>query len=278
MWSFRRMTPRSPARSANASRYAPLLALGASLARRGILARFAIGIGISTIIFACAIAIAVGRRGGEAPIHTVPLVTSSALAWGAGFLLAFSSAAHALRRDRAEGVQHLLVARTTSLRAYVIARIGGLAAVLAALCAGGTLLTGLVAVAASTRAGGVPRTLQATAAAFVFSLAFAAVVAPISFAALGARSRVGGYFFLLFIVVVPELFAALLSGVLPDSLLEVIAIPSALAALRSALAPGSFDVLRTMRALVAIALWIMFASFLVRRTVAMLDRGEAETT
>jgi hypothetical protein len=267
MWSFRGMTPR----------YAPLLALGASLARRSILARFAIGIGISTVVFACAIAVAIARRGAEAPVHTVPLLTSSALAWGSGFLLAFSSAAHALRRDRAEGVQHLLVARTTSLRAYVIARIGGLAAVIAVVVAGGTLLTGLVAVAASTKAGGLPRTLQATGAAFVFSIAFAAVVAPVAFAALGARSRMGGYFFLLFVIVLPELFAGLLSGVLPDSLLEVIAIPSALAALRSALAPGSFDALRTMRALVAIALWILFASFLVRRTVANLDRGEGDS-
>jgi hypothetical protein len=277
MWSFRGMTPRYATRSAGASRYAPLLALGASLARRGILARLAIGIGISTIIFACAIAIALGRRAGEAPVHTVPLVTSSALAWGAGFLLAFSSAAHALRRDRTEGVQHLLVARTTSLRAYVIARIGGLAAVMAVLVAGGTLLTGLVAIAASTRTGGIPRALQATGAAFVFALAFSAVVAPIAFAALGARSRMGGYFFLLFVIVLPELFAGLLTGWLPDSLLEVIAIPSALAALRSALSPGSFEGLRAMRALVAIALWIMFAAFLVRGTVGMLDRGEGDT-
>jgi hypothetical protein len=276
MWSFRVMTPRWPGFSAGASNYAPLFALGASLARRGILARFAIGIGISTVAFACAIAIAIARRGTDAPIHTVPLVASSALAWGSGFLLAFSSAAHALRRDRTEGVQHLLVARTTSLRSYVIARIGGLAAVIAVVVAGGTLLTGLVAIAASTKAGGVPRTLQATGAAVVFSIAFAAVVAPVAFAALGARSRMGGYFFLLFVIVLPELFAGLLSGVLPDSLLEVIAIPSALAALRSALAPGSFDALRTMRALVAIALWILFASFLVRRTVGALDRGEGD--
>jgi hypothetical protein len=266
MWSFRVMTPR----------YGPLLALGASLARRGLLARFAIGIGISTVLFACAIAVAIARRGGDAPVHTVPLVTSSALAWGAGFLLAFSSAAHALRRDRTEGVQHLLVARTTSLRAYIIARIGGLAAVIAIVVAGGTLLTGVVAIAASVKSGGIPRTLQATGASFVFAIAFAAVVAPLAFAALGARSRVGGYFFLLFVIVLPELFAGLLNGLLPESLLEVLAIPSALSALRSALAPGSFDALRTMRALVAIALWILFASFLVRRTVAMLDRGESD--
>lgn len=267
MWSFRWMTPR----------YGPLLSLGASLARRGILARIAIALGIFTVLFACAAAVALGRRGGDAPLHTVPIVTSSALAWGAGFLLAFSSAAHALRRDRAEGVQHLLVARTTSLRAYVIARIGGLAAVLAVVVVGGTLLTGLVAIAAATRTTGVPRTLQATGAALAFSLAFSLVVAPLAFAALGARSRVGGYFFLLFVIVLPEIIAGVLSGMLPESLTEVIAIPSALAALRSALSPGTFDILRTLRALVAIALWFFFASAFVRRTAGMLDRGEVES-
>ena len=74
----------------------------------------------------------------------------------------------------------------------------------------------------------------------------------------------------------PELFTGLLSGLLPESLLEVLAIPSALAALRSALSPGSFDALRTMRALVAIALWIMIGSYLVKRTVASLNRGESD--
>jgi hypothetical protein len=257
-------------------RYAPLFALGASLARRGVLARIALGLGVLTAIFACAAAIAMAGRGGDAPVHTVPIVASSALAWGAGFLLAVSSAAHALRRDRVEGVQHLLVARTTSLRAYVIARVGGLAAVLAVVVAGGTLLTGVVSIIASTRTEGVPRTLQATVAAFVFSLAFAVVVAPISFAALGARSRVGGYFFMIFVIVFPEMIAGVLAGMLPDSLLEVIAVPSALAALRSALAPGTFDALRAARALVAIALWLLFATALVRRTASVLERAEVD--
>lgn len=254
----------------------PLLALGASLARRGLLAAIAIGVGVVTVLVACIVAASVARRGGDAPVHTVPIVASSALAWGAGFLLAFGSAAHALRRDRAEGVQHLLVARTTSLRAYVLARIGGLAAVIAAIVAGGTLVTGLVAAIASVRVAAVPRTLQATLAALAFSLAFSLVLAPLAFAALGARSRAGGYFFMLLVVVVPEMFAGMLGKVLPESITEVIAIPSALAALRSALAPGSADGWQALRALVSLALWVLFASSLVRRTVVGLDRGEDE--
>jgi hypothetical protein len=252
----------------------PLLALGATLARRGVLATISIVVGIFTVLIACVIGLALARRGGDAPVHAVPLVASSALAWGAGFLLAFGSAAHALRKDREGGIQHLLVARTTSLRAYVAARVGGLAAVLAAVVAGGTLVVGLVAAAASPQLGDVPRTLHATLAAVVFALAFSAVLAPIAFAALGARSRVGGYFFMLFVVVLPEAIAGILSSALPESITEVLAIPSALGALRSALSPGTTDVLRAIRAVVALGLWSLFASALVRRTAQALGRGE----
>jgi hypothetical protein len=122
----------------------------------------------------------------------------------------------------------------------------------------------------------VPRTLQATGAAVVFSIAFSLVLAPLAFAALGARSRAGGYFFMLLVVVVPEMLAGMLGNVLPESITEVVAIPSALAALRSALAPGSADAWRALRALVSLALWVLFASSLVRRTVVGLDRGEDE--
>lgn len=253
----------------------PLLSLGAALARRGVLAAISIAVGVFTALVACVVAIALARRGPEAPVHAVPIVASSALAWGAGFLLAFGSSAHALRRDLTEGVQHLLVSRTTSLTGYVLARVGGLAAVLAAIVAGGTLVTGLVAVAAATRTAGVPRTLQATLAALVFALAFSLVLAPLAFAALGARSRVGGYFFMLGVVVLPELVAGMLGGILPASVTEVIAIPSALDALRSSLAPGGLDLLRALRALVALVLWTMLAAALVRRAADALARGGA---
>src|SRR4029079_19532963 len=109
-----------------------------------------IGVAVVTVLVACVVAMLVARRGPDAPLHTVPIVASSAVAWGGGFLLAFGAAAHALRRDRTDGIQHLLVARTTSLRAYVLARIGGLAVLLSALVGGGTLVVGIVATLAST--------------------------------------------------------------------------------------------------------------------------------
>ena len=252
----------------------PLLALGATLARRGVLATISIVVGALTVLIASVVGIALARRGGDAPVHAVPLIASSALAWGAGFLLAFGSAAHALRRDRTEGIQHLLVARTTSLRAYVAARVGGLALVLAVIVAGGSLVVGVVAALASTQLGAVPRTLHATIAAVVFALAFSVVLAPIAFAALGARSRVGGYFFMLFVVVLPEVIAGLLSSVVPESVTEVLAIPSALGALRAALAPATTDGWRALRAVVALGLWALLASALVRRAARALDSGE----
>ncbi|HEY8077508.1 MAG TPA: hypothetical protein VIF62_25455 [Labilithrix sp.] len=243
----------------------PLLALGLHLARRGILAGAAMAISAATVLFVIVVAIVLGRRGPHAPVHDVPLLASSALAWGGGVLHAFATSAHALRNDRKDGVRDLLFTRTTSLRGYLVARVGGLAAMLALVVGGGTLLCGIVSALAAARLGAVPKTMQATFAALVFAVAFAAVLAPVAFAALGARSRVGGYFFLAGVIVLPELVATSLANVLPESVTEVLAIPSALAALRGALAPGGFDPLRAIRALVALAAFAGIAFFLVRR-------------
>jgi hypothetical protein len=251
----------------------PLLALGVSLARRGILPVLAIAICALTSLAASGLAVVLANRGTHAPVHDVPLLASSALAWGGGFLLAFAASAHALRKDRAEGIRDLLVTRTTSLRGYLVARVGGLAAVLAVIVGGGTLFAGLAAVLAGHFAA-APRTLQATLAGLVFALAFSLVIAPVALAAVGARSRIGGYLFLLFVVVFPEVLASSLSDIVPESITEVLSIPSALVALRSALAPGGLDFLRAVRALVAIALFVTFAVLIVKREVAQLEQPE----
>jgi hypothetical protein len=257
-------------------RAAPLFALGVSLARRGIVPVVSLVVCAGTVLVLAILAFVLAARGPEAPVHDVPLIASSWLAWGGGFLLAFAAAAHALRRDRAEGVRDLVAMRTTTMTGYIVARVGGLAALLAAIVAGGTLLCGVLSSLAAMRVAAVPRTLHATAAGVAFGIAFAAVVAPVAFAALGARSRMGGYLFLVGVVVVPELFASLLSSVLPEELIEVLSIPSALAALRSGLAPGSVDLLRAIRATVALGLFGGIAVVLVRRDAALLERSEAE--
>jgi hypothetical protein len=245
-----------------------------TLSRRGILPGISMGVCAATVFGVALVAIVLAARGRAAPLHDIPLVASSALAWGGGFLHAFATAAHALRKDREGGIRDLLSLRTTSLRGYLVARVGGLATLLAIILGGGTLVCGLVCVLVGTRMGVVPRTLQSTLAGVVFAIAFAAVVSPVAFAALGARSRIGGYLFLLGVVVIPELVASSLSGLVPESVTEVLAIPSALAALRSSLAPGGLDGVRALRAIVALAVFVGIALVLVRRDAIRLERPE----
>jgi hypothetical protein len=149
--------------------------------------------------------------------------------------------------------------------------------VLVLVVAGGTLLVGVAGALASHDARIAFKTLHATAAGMTFSAAFAVVVAPIAFAALGARSRIGGYFFLLGVVVLPELFASLLSGLLPASITELVSIPSALAAIKGALVPGTTDVLRLARAVAAVLVFAAIAIMFVRRDVLVLEHREPET-
>lgn len=253
-----------------------MLALGMSLARRGVLPVISLGIIALTAVGAIVFAFVLASRSEKAPLHDVPILTSGALAWGGGFLLAFSAALRALRRDRTEGVRALLVARTTSLRGYLVARVFGLALLLALLLGGGTLLAGIASALAASRAAVVAQTLQTTFASVVFSMAFSVVVAPIAFAALGARSRVGGYLFLLSVVVVPEIIVEALSNALPNGLAEVLSVPSALSALRSALGPGPVEVGRAFRAIVALAIFTALAMLLVRRDAIRVEEQEAD--
>jgi hypothetical protein len=252
----------------------PLLSLGVVLARRGSLAVVSMIVSALTALGLCLFAFALARRGGDAPVDSMPIIASSALAWGGGFLQAVSVAASALRRDKAEGIRHLFVTRTTSLRGYVVARVGGLAAVLGLVVGGGTFLVSAVALLAAMNGQVALRTFHASLSAIVYAVAFAAVVAPIAFAALGARTRVSGYFYLLLVLVVPSILANMLSGPVPSELTELCAIPTALAALRSSIAPGSVDVFRFLRALVALAVFAGLGVFFVVRSSTRLERED----
>ncbi len=254
---------------------AALLALGATLARRGVLTVASMVVSALTALVLAVLAFAFARRGGDAPVASVPVLASSAIAWGGGFLQAVVVAIGALRRDRVEGIRHLFVMRTTSLRGYLVARVGGLAAVLAVVVGGGTLFVSVLAIVAATQTQAVLRTVHTTFGALVFALAFAMVMAPVAFAALGARTRISGYLVLLLFLVVPELVAGTLAGALPSEVTELFAIPSALAALRSSLAPGSVEPIRFLRALVALAIFTGIALALVRRDAAAVEREDA---
>jgi hypothetical protein len=243
---------------------ATLLALGLGLARRGILAATAMAFCALTVVGACVLGVVLRERSESAPLQHLPLLASSALAWGGGFALAFGAAVHALRRDLDGGIRQMLEARAVGLRGYVVARVGGLAAMLVIVVVGGTLVVGLVAsLLGAGAAAGLGRTLQSTLASVVFGIAFAIVIAPTALAALGARTRIGGYLFLASVVVLPELVVTALGPLLPRALADVLSIPSALASVRAALASGPVDGARFARALSALAVFASLATALV---------------
>jgi hypothetical protein len=250
------------------------IALGITLARRGPLAVVSMAVSVLTAVALGILALAMARRGGDAPVHSMPVLASSAIVWGGGFLQAVAVSAGALRRDRTEGIRHLVLTRTTSLRGYLLARVTGLASVLAAVSAGGTLFVSVVAIAVATQTHTVARTVHATFSAVVYAVAFAIVIAPIAFAALGARTRVSGYAYLLLVLVLPEFLSTMLSGSLSSEVTELCAVPSALAALRSSIAPGTVDPLRLLRTLVALAIFAGVAMLFVRREVLRVERED----
>jgi hypothetical protein len=220
-------------------------------------------------------AIAVARGDRSEGLASVPLVASSALAWGAGTLLAFAASVHAFRSDRDRGIRALIAARARSDGEYLWSRVLGLTRVLAAVTVGGTFIVG-VSSALAARGGHLAlRTLESTGAAIVFSLAFAATLAPVALATLGARSRVGGYLALVFVLVLPELLQGWVTSILPEGWGELASIPGALGALRASLLPWVADPLRFTRALAVLALVVALALLVVRGQLARFDREPA---
>lgn len=248
-----------------------LLALGASLARRGPAVIVAIVVSVLTALGAAVVGFVLARRGSDTAAYEVPLLASSALAWGGGFLHAFAASAGALRRDRTDGIRELVVTRTTSLDGYLFGRTAGLALVLVSVVGGGTLFTGLVAMVGAA-GGNVGRTLQATLAASAFAVGFGLVIAPVALAALGARARTAGWATIIVVLLVPELIGWSMHGTFPIEVTELVAIPSALAALRASLASDSFEPLRCLRALAALAVFAGIALVFLRRDAAHLER------
>lgn len=256
------------------ARGSALVALGAHLSRKGFMAGLSLFVAVATTIGCLVMGFMVARSGRAAPLHLVPLLTASALAWGSGFLLAFSASVRALRRDRSDGIRALVMARTGadgSLGGYLLARIVGLAWLLALVIGGGTLLVGVVTSLLGARFALGARTFQATVASVVFALAFAAVMAPVALAALGSRSRIGGYLFLLLVVVAPSVFAEILARPLGPNVAELLSIPSSLVALRSGLMPGSVDLLRVLRASLSLAFFAGLSTALVRKDAMALE-------
>jgi hypothetical protein len=250
-------------------------ALGVELARRGILALLSLGIAALTVLGAIAAAFIVARGGPRPPLERVPGVAASALAWGAGVLLAFAASAQALRRDRTEGITALLRARGASVRTYVWLRVGGLTALLLFVVAGGAFTAGVAATLVATRAGLALRALQGTAAAVAYGAAFALTLGPLAMAALGARSRAGGYFWLLMVLLVPEMLTPLTEALAPSGWSELVSIPGALGALRAALMPPGIHLVRAVKAMFVLALIVAASVAVVARAARTARREEA---
>jgi hypothetical protein len=252
-----------------------LLALGVALGRAGTMAKLAIGIGALTCFGTAIVALVMAQTEAHPPLENLPGLTADLLAWGAGVLLAFAATAHALRRDREQGIQALLRSRGGDAHDYVWGRVGGLAILLGIVVGGGTLFTGIVATLAARHFGLAAQTLQATVAGLAFAIAFSATLAPIAMAALGARSRAGGYAWLVGILVLPELLAGWTGAVLPRTWSSVLSIPSALSTLRTSLMPSAVDVAAFARAFVVLAVVCVLALIFVHSQLARVERETA---
>jgi hypothetical protein len=229
------------------SRRPRTFAFGLWLASRGGLA--AAGLVLTALggLASIAAVIAVGAGRGAAQ---VPMLASEVIAWSGGMTLAFGAALRALRRDREEGL--FVLARMRGVRAvdYVRGRVGGIVALLAVAVGGGTLMAGFAATAAAPDATAAVR---ASAAGLAYALAFAATLGTMSIAALGARTRTGGYIALLAVLAVPELLAPWTSALLPAGWRELTSIPAALAAVRAGIGSPSGAGVHTARALATLA-------------------------
>jgi hypothetical protein len=250
-----------------------LIALGFFLARRGATAAVGLGLSVACVLGFGGLAVVFARRGKLDALPDVPLLASSALAFGVGVLVAFAVATRVLRRDEEEGIRGLLRARGVDATEYLAARITGLAMSLAAFVAGGSALVGLVATVVAHGRVIAIHTVQASLAAVIFGVAFAVTFAPVAMATLGARSRGLGYLALLSVLVMPELLHASLTRLVGASWASVCSIPGALLALRAALAPTGVDAAMLARSLVAIVAIVALALLVVRAELARAREG-----
>ncbi len=146
----------------------------------------------------------------------------------------------------------------------------GLEEGLATTVGGGTLVAGLAATAvAGSSALAVAR---ASAAALVYALAFSITMGPVAMAALGGRTRAGGYFALIAVLVLPELLAPWTRRLLPDGWRELTSIPAALEAVRAGVELAGSAVLHAVRAAVGLVAVVAASLLWVRARMPGVDR------
>jgi hypothetical protein len=256
------------------SRAREVFALGLSLARARISVKLGLVFVVATTIGLSAIAATMAARG-RYSAAALTSFSGELLAWGPGMLVLFAAALHALKHDAENGAIALVASRGVPLRAFVGARVLSLAALLAIATGVGTFVITCAAALASRSLALALASIQGGVAGIVHGVAFAAVMAPVALATVGARSRSGGYVALLLVLVVPEV-ARLLVRDLPREWTELMSIPSALATVRSALSPGRLDGLRAAGALLVIALVSLLAAAEAVRQAGNIERSVGE--
>jgi hypothetical protein len=218
-----------------------------------------------------ALALALVRHGSAATLVQLPAATSSALAWGAGVPVAFAASIHAFRDDRARGIRSLLHARGARVGEYAYGRMLGLALLLFAVVGGGTLVCGGAGMLLASTVGASGRAAESLLSSLVFALAFAVVMSPMALAAIGGRSRAGGYVGLLVLLVLPEVLEPWTSSLVPAEWSGLLSVPSALTALRSSLTSHTIDGARFARAACVVAAFAALCFVLARAEIARLD-------
>ena len=247
------------------------LALGVRLAARGAMIKIVAVLALLTILGGLVVAISLASRGSGA-LSDLPAAMARILAWGPALLAAIAASSRAFEEDRARGIRALLHARGGSVGAYAWTRALGLGFLLLAVVGGGTLLTGAVAILGSDATG---RAFAVLAASLVYAISYAAILAPLSLAALGGRGRGVGAMGLLAILVVPDQLLRWTSRLLPDGWGNLLSVPSILSELRRSLGP-TFDLARFGRAAFAIAVALGVVGFALRSEIARFDAARDE--
>jgi hypothetical protein len=115
--------------------------------------------------------------------------------------------------------------------------------------------------------------LKSTAATIPYAIAFGAVLAPLSAATLGSRSRSRGYLVFLAILVLPELAQDSLDT-LPERWRPLFGLPSALGTLRESLTPAHFDAVLAGEAAAVILVVALIAMLLSLEAASHSARAE----
>ncbi len=252
------------------ARSLPFVRLGMLLAGRGPLFFVSLGLSLVIVGWAATRALVLAKAGNANALLAVPAACSSALVWGTAILVAFGASVQALRRDRAEGIVALMASRG-ALGRYLFARVSGLATLLFVILGGGALVSGLACTFAAMELSVALEALGATGASVAYGAAASVTLALVCFAALGTRSRGGGYVRLAAILFIPELLQQFLVDLVPDAWRELLSIPEALVALRSALTPHAFDPFRLGRAVVLLVFVCGIALVVIKRELASLE-------